>query len=259
MEASKNEKMVAFWSERARLYGNDPRANTNDIWLREVEIAYVGRAIQESPAKRVLDFGCANGFSTRRLAQSNPSSMFVGVDINTEMIRLAMEQNRKEPLANLAFQHLDILREPFEKGFNFIYAIRVFQNMDSLEFQKRIADRLCDLLSAGGRFLYVESYLDGYLSLNDDRESMGLSPLPIHPHLTLLSSEFDSHVANKVKLVRRDFVSSSYYLITRLVYSYLAKINDEPIDYNHPMHQVAAMVPQVGNYGPQRASLYVKA
>ena len=56
--------------------------------------------------------------------------------------------------------------------------------------------------------------------------------------------------------ISNDSLSSSYYLITRLLYSHIAKINGEPIDYNHPIHQVAAMIPQIGEYGPQRATLY---
>jgi SAM-dependent methyltransferase len=259
MNTGKTKQMVAFWSERARLYGNDPRANTNDVWLREVEIDYVNRAIQSSSAQRILDFGCANGFSTRRLAQANPSRAFVGVDINEEMIRVAREGAEREPIANLEFRWLDVLREPLDETFDFIYTIRVFQNIDGLETQKRIADLLFELMRPGGLFLYIESYLDGYLRLNEDRDKMGLTALPIHPHLSLLTDQFDGYIATKAKLLNRDFVSSTYYLVTRLIYSYIAKMNDESIDYNHPLHQVAAMVPQIGDYGPQRASLYVKA
>jgi hypothetical protein len=91
--------------------------------------------------------------------------------------------------------------------------------------------------------------------MNQDRVKMGLEPLPIHSHLTLLTNDFDSFASAKVKLVSRESLSSSYYLITRLLYSYIAKMNHEPIDYNHPIHQVAAMVPQIGDYGPQRAVL----
>ncbi len=106
--------------------------------------------------------------------------------------------------------------------------------------------------------LYIESYMHGYARLNDDRIRMGLAPLPIHEHLTLLTVDFDQYASTRMKLVRRDFVSSSYYLITRLLYSYIAKMNNEPIDYNHPIHQIAAMMPQIGEYGPQYACLYVK-
>ena len=71
MSVGKKDKMLNFWSERARLYAGDPRANTNDIWLREVEIAYVDKILHDDSYRNILDFGCANGYSTSRLAKSN--------------------------------------------------------------------------------------------------------------------------------------------------------------------------------------------
>jgi hypothetical protein len=124
--------------------------------------------------------------------------------------------------------------------------------------QKKIFDKLHELIEPGGSLLYVESYAGGYAQINEDRVRLGLTPLPIHSHLTLLTDEFDEHVAARMELVREDYLSSSYYLMTRLLYSYIAKMNGEPIDYNHPIHQVASMVPQVGDYGVQKARLYRK-
>jgi hypothetical protein len=125
--------------------------------------------------------------------------------------------------------------------------------------QKRVFDALRTLLVPNGAFLYIESYLDGYLQLNHDRERLGLAPLPMHPHLTFLTADFDLYVSEYLEKVRSDSLSSAYYLITRLVYSYIAKLANEPIDYNHPIHRVAAVVPQIGDYGPQRACLFRKA
>ena len=251
--------MITFWSERARLYESDTRANTNDIWLREVEIAYVDKILRSDSYRDILDFGCANGYSTSRLAKSKLHSRFTGVDVNPDMIDVAKANSEQESSPNLDFRKLDVLQDTITEQYHLIYAIRVFQNIESLEMQKKVLDRLYDLLKPNGMVLYIESYLDGYTRLNEDREKMGLKPLPIHEHLTLLTHEFDSHVASKMKLIRRDSLSSSYYLATRLLYSYIAKMNNEPIDYNHPIHQVAAMIPQIGDYGPQNASLYRKS
>lgn len=259
MSVVKKDKMLTFWSERARLYAGDPRANTNDIWLREVEIAYVDKILRGNAYRDILDFGCANGYSTSRLAKCNLQSRFMGVDINSEMIEVAKANSDKESSPNLDFRKLDVLQDTITEKYDLIYAIRVFQNIESLEMQKKVLDRLYELMKPNGMFLYVESYLDGYTRLNEDREKMGLTPLPIHEHLTLLTDEFDRHVSSKMKLIRRDSLSSSYYLATRLLYSYIAKMNNEPIDYNHPIHQVAAMIPQIGDYGPQNASLYQKS
>jgi SAM-dependent methyltransferase len=254
--STKSAKMMSFWSERAKLYEGDPRANTNDIWLREVEIAYVDRSIKAEAVTDILDFGCANGYSTTRLAKLNPKIRFVGGDINPDMIGVAEGYVETNPEVNLSFRLMDILNEQTHEKFDLIYAIRVFQNMDSLEMQKAVLDALVKLMNPGGRLLYIESYLDGYTKLNEDRIKMDLNPLPIHEHLTLLTDDFDNHVSSRLELLGRDHLSSSYYLITRLLYSYIAKINDEQIDYNHPIHQVAAIVPQIGEYGPQKASLY---
>jgi SAM-dependent methyltransferase len=258
MKTNKKEAMIGFWSERARQFQADPRANTNDIWLREVEINYTQQVFQTHKFSRALDFGCANGYTTTRLAKMNSAVTFMGVDINPDMIRVASSFPESEGLPKLSFRQVDVLTEKFDQQFDFIYAIRVFQNIETEEKQKQVFDKLFDRLSSGGRFLYVESYADGYGRLNEDRVTMGLTPLPIHPHLTLLTDSFDAHVEKHLTLVKRDYLSSSYYLITRLLYSYIAKMNGEEIDYNHPIHQVAAIVPQVGDYGPQIASLFRK-
>ena len=259
MNSTKKEAMINFWSERARSFQGDPRANTNDVWLREVEINYVQRVFQAQQFSRALDFGCANGYTTSRLAKMNPQVPFTGVDINPDMINIASTFPESEGLTNLSFRQMDVLTEKFEGQFDFIYAIRVFQNIETEEKQRQVFEKLGDYLKNGGMFLCIESYADGYARLNRDRVNMGLAPLPIHPHLTLLTDEFDDFAAKHLERVAHDYVSSSYYLMTRLLYSYIAKMNDEPIDYNHPIHQVASMVPQVGDYGPQKASVFRKS
>jgi SAM-dependent methyltransferase len=259
MHDDKKQRMVEFWSERAKQYGADPRANTNDIWLREIEINYIDAAIKECAPSDVLDFGCANGFTSARLARLNPAAKITGIDINADMIAIGKKDARDNKIDTLDFQCIDLLSADLCRTFDFIFAVRVFQNIQSPELQKKAADVLAGLLRPGGTLLYIESYVDGYKRLNDDRVAVGLPALPIHPHLTLLTDAFDEHVGGKLKFVRRDAVSSSYYYSTRLLYSQIARLSGEAIDYNHPIHQVAAQLPQIGDYGPQRACVFRKA
>lgn len=254
----KKKQMIAFWTDRVLKFKSGPRANTNDVWLREIEIEAVSRIIRENPVRRALDFGCANGYTTIRIAKQHPGCEFLGIDINGDMISVAKGLGRDEKCDNVSFVQADILAEAPDGQFDLVYAIRVFQNIEDLEIQKSVFDRLYDVIAPGGLFYFIESYADGYTILNADRQKMGLPLLPIHPHLTLLTDEFDNHVESNMKLLDRSWPSSSYYLITRLVYSYIAMKNDEPIDYNHPIHQVASMVPQIGSYGPQKSGLYRK-
>lgn len=254
----KKKQMMEFWTERAREFKSDPRANTNDIWLREIEIEAVSGIIRGHNRKCILDFGCANGYTTVRIAKKYPYSQFVGIDINGDMISVADDLAKSEKVTNVSFLQKDILSDSLDLQFDFVFGIRVFQNIEGLEMQESIFDRLYNLIAPGGLFYFIESYTDGYTMLNADRQKMGLPLLPIHSHLTLLTSEFDSHVESKMKLLEYSWPSSTYYLITRLLYSYIAMKDGEPIDYNHPIHQVASMVPQIGRYGPQKAGLYRK-
>jgi SAM-dependent methyltransferase len=255
---SKRESMLAFWSDRVNRFASDPRSNTNDVWLREVEIRCVNSVLNNHNCTTILDFGCANGYTTMRLAELNPERKFLGVDINRDMIQAANEALGAQPAQNVRFRQHDVLAARLDRHFDCIYAIRVFQNIESPDMQRAVFDKLEAHLRPGGVFYYIESYADGYARLNRDREALGLALLPIHTHLTLLTDDFDAHVSKRLDLVERSWPSSSYYLVTRLVYSYIAKVNNEPIDYNHPLHQVASMIPQVGDYGPQRAALYRK-
>ncbi len=253
---AKHQKMLDFWSERVKQFSSDPRANTNDIWLREIEISCVQKIINSHNFTNILDFGCANGFSTITLAKANPQCPFLGLDVNQDMIQAANEAAGK--LKNLKFKQIDILQEELTTKFDFIYAIRVFQNIESETKQLDIFDKLYSLLEPKGYFYFIESYAEGYEQLNSDRAGMDLPLLPIHPHLTLLTDKFDTHILSKMHLLERSSPSSSYYLITRLVYSYYAMLHDEPIDYNHPLHRIATLVPPIGVYGPQRAMLLQK-
>lgn len=257
--ATKKEQMVDFWSERAKEFKNDPRANTNDIWLREIEINYINKIISENAFKKVLDFGCANGYTTKKMVELNPGIQFTGLDINSEMIKAASQDSSNNAPGNIKF----VIRNLFEEGrlqenFDFIYCVRVLQNLETEELQKNIIDILCEMLNPGGYLLYIESYQAYYEILNDDRQSLGLEKLPIHKHLTLLTDELDKHAAAKLQNVSQDFIASTYYLVTRLLYSYIAKENNEPIDYNHQIHRIGAMLPQIGEYGPLKAMLFKK-
>ena len=87
--ADKYQAMMQFWTDRVQRYGPDPRSNTGDVWLREVEIAAVAGVLRRCKPRRVLDFGCANGYTTTRLAHACPDIDFVGIDINRDMISAA--------------------------------------------------------------------------------------------------------------------------------------------------------------------------
>ncbi len=251
----KQGSMIDFWSRRVREHGSDPESNTPDVWIRPVEIRAVKEMLNRLQPGRVLDFACANGYTTRKLAFDYPAISFVGIDINEEMIKAA---NAPPLPANLSFIHGDLFVDDIGSNYDLVICIRAIQNLESLGMQLSVFDRLHDTLAKDGHFFFIESYVDGYERINQDRVDFGLPPLPVQEHLTLLTGEFDEHVAKVMECVERGSPSSSYYLITRIVYTKLAVENNEKIDYNHPLHQLAAKAPPIGEYGPQKSGLFRK-
>lgn len=242
-----------FWNDRVNRYGKDPRSNSNDIWIREVEVNAICAIIEKVKPEKILDFGCANGHSTTKIANKFPHIKIVGCDINENMILSAQKENK---LKNLEFICSDVIFQ--EIGvFDLIVGTRVFQNIDSLHNQVQTAKALFEKsLKPEGHLFFIESYADGYEQINNDRVLFELPKLPILPHLTLLTDEFNIEIEKYMNMLERGSPTSTYYIVTRLVYSKLAQINEESIDYDHLLHKLAAACPQVGEYGPQRSYLY---
>src|SRR5205823_5189335 len=97
---------------RVRQFGSDPRTNTNDVWLREIEITSTARVICKHGPRRILDFGCANGYTTLQLARQHSDKTFLGVDINPEMITVATTAAAERGVANATFSVLDVRTDP---------------------------------------------------------------------------------------------------------------------------------------------------
>lgn len=63
------KKIKSYWDEKAALY-KDPRATTNDYWLRELEIKNIKEVLDKIKAKkRILDVGCGDGYSIIELSK----------------------------------------------------------------------------------------------------------------------------------------------------------------------------------------------
>jgi SAM-dependent methyltransferase len=65
---------------------------------------------------RVLDVGCGNGLTTRDVSRIARRGSALGVDLSSQMIRLAREVAAAEGLDNVEFQQADAQVYPFETG-----------------------------------------------------------------------------------------------------------------------------------------------
>ncbi len=75
---------------------------------------------------RILDIGCATGRIIEHLQGAAPASLFVGVDLSREMIRLAKKIRR----SRTEFVVGDIRNLPFrDVAFDFVYTLEVLEHL----------------------------------------------------------------------------------------------------------------------------------
>jgi arsenite methyltransferase len=87
---------AAFWNELAERYARQPLANPG-AFERKIEIT----RSRMKPTDVVLDIGCGTGSLALRLASSGAS--IHGLDISSEMIRIARGKAQADGVANVSF------------------------------------------------------------------------------------------------------------------------------------------------------------
>ena len=80
------DEIRQFWTEQAVEHGEAPDASWSDTSVIDLEVAQIVRRLEDGD--RVLDVGCANGYSTMQLAAQRAISIR-GVDYIPEMIESA--------------------------------------------------------------------------------------------------------------------------------------------------------------------------
>ncbi len=88
------EEIKDFWIRQAAEYGQSPSVSWSDYRVIEMEIRELVRRLDDGD--KVLDVGCANGFSTIQLA-SQKAIEIRGLDYLPEMIEQARASMRSLP------------------------------------------------------------------------------------------------------------------------------------------------------------------
>jgi len=167
------EKVKAFWQARAAADElAEGEVTHRDIWQRWLEIETIKKFVGKTD--RVLDVGCGNGFTTKRLAPL--VSEIVGMDYSEEMIRRA----QKDVPAGASFKVASVTElSPATAGmFTVVVSERCLINLASWEHQKQALANIASVIRPGGRFIFVEGCKDGRDNLNRMRQSAGLQPMP---------------------------------------------------------------------------------
>jgi len=121
MDPLGKKKLLDFYTRHLKDFGDAPQAVrwTPDGQLRRFETLL--RIAGDSSGKTVLDFGCGKGDLYGFMKEKGLSIHYCGIDINKDMIKLAV---RKYPEAE--FLVMDIDETDFNRHFDITFVCGVF-------------------------------------------------------------------------------------------------------------------------------------
>ena len=261
-----NELIKNYWNERAKIAStkqDSPQATTDDIYLRVLESNTLSAAISsiKKDDLKILDIGCGDGLTTCELLKNKKVQSVMGVDFSAEMIEIANRRKVHLQSEKILFKVGDVLKlNPDSLGyFDLVITNRCLINLENWEDQKLAINNIYQLLNKGGAYFATENFINGHNNMNKLRKSIQLSEIPVRWHNYFYDeSKYFEYVNSLFHEVEIDNFASSYYFITRSVYSKYAEVTGLPIDYNHKLHEIAVNFPTFGDFSPLKFIKHVK-
>ncbi len=106
------------------------------------------------PGTRHLEVGSGNGHDTTALAELNPHSQILGIDLNDDIVQVANQRVKDKGLTNLTHVTGDATTYPFNGKFHSMRAERVFQHLKDAEIAA-LVERLATIAEQGCVFSLV--------------------------------------------------------------------------------------------------------
>jgi ubiquinone/menaquinone biosynthesis C-methylase UbiE len=252
-----------FWTEQAKEHGLAPAASWSDRTVMEMEIREILRHLVDGD--RILDVGCANGFSTVQFA-SQRRVHIRGLDFIPEMIeqaRLRLARLTGKLQGNAEFDTGDItaLREPSE-SYDKVVVIRVVINLRDWPNQLQGVRECVRVLKPGGMLLLSEATAQGWQALNKFRREWGLPDIPMPAFNQYLDEErLLKAVSAQLELIEVNNFASTYYVWTRVLKPLMAQALEKKIDPAKPdmeWNRWCGLLPACGDYGTQKLFVFRK-
>jgi ubiquinone/menaquinone biosynthesis C-methylase UbiE len=257
------EQIREFWTRQAAAHGLSPAASWSDRPVMELEIRTLLPYLNDGD--RVLDVGCANGWSTIQFASQKRVSIR-GLDYIPDMIesaRKALDASRELLAGEVEFDVGNILdlQEP-DASYDKVVVIRVLINLGNWEHQLRGLRECARVLRPGGLFLMSEATLQGGERLNSFRAEWKLPPIPMPPFNQYLDQKrVIEEAASELELVEVVDFASTYYVASRVLKPLLANLAGAEIDVANPemeWNRFWSMAPAFGDYGTQKLFVFRK-
>lgn len=256
-EKYSQEEIFTHWTQQAKIHGQSYAASWSDIGVIELEIREILKHIQTGD--RVLDVGCANGFTTLALAGAKQIQIR-GLDYIPEMIaeagrRLLDQTDGVRGRASFAVGDITDLRES-EGAWDKVVVIRVLINLGNWENQRQALVQCSRMLRPGGLLLLSEATIQGWDRLNAFRREWGLADIPMPAFNTYLDdAKVIAASSGLFEAVEVSDFASSYYVGTRVLKPLLAKLAGTEERVADPLaewNRWVSLMPAAGDYGTQK-------
>ncbi|MBR0713029.1 class I SAM-dependent methyltransferase [Bradyrhizobium liaoningense] len=256
-----DQQIRSFWRDQAQRFGDDHRASWNDRHAIALEIAEISKWLRDG--MRVIDVGCANGFSTLSYAQQFRIDI-KGVDYIPEMIAAAKDRLAAQSLplaATVAFAEGNILdlQEP-DGLYDAAIVTRVVINLGQRERQVAALREAARVVRTGGRLLVSEATQEGLRQLNAFRAEWGLGPIPEPQFNNYVDAELMRTAASDLVVLEEiSNFASTYFVGTRVLKPLLAGLIGNKVDPSRPdmeWNRFFATLPSGGDYGTQKLFVF---
>ena len=183
------EEIKSFLDPTGIAHGQSPSASWSDHRVIEMEIREIISRLDDGD--RVLDVGCANGYSTIQLASQRVIKIR-GLDYIPQMVEEARRRLQSLPSPILGDVEFDVgnilqLGEAAE-SYDKLIVIRVLINLESWDNQLPHCRNARACLRQGGTLLLSEATLQGWNKLNGLRREW-ISEISQCPALTVISTK----------------------------------------------------------------------
>jgi ubiquinone/menaquinone biosynthesis C-methylase UbiE len=257
------EQIREFWTQQAIQHGQSPSASWSDHMVIEMEIREILNHLTDGD--KVLDIGCANGYSTIQLAAQRKIQIR-GLDYVPEMIeqgnqRLSELKGRLSGTVEFGVDDIRALGEPSE-SYDKVVVIRVIINLGDWTNQLQALRECVRVLKSGGTFILSEATLQGWRQLNKFRREWGLSDIPMPPFNSYLDQDrVIGALAPDLEVVSINDFASTYYVGTRVLKPLLIQALGADINAANPSmewNRWFSQLPAWGDYGTQKLLLFRK-
>lgn len=142
-------------------------------WRSRIETYSFMKRIGSLEGKKVVDVACGEGFYTRKLRQAGATEV-VGVDLSDAMIRLALDEEGREPLG-ITYRVEDACAESDRQEFDVAVSAWLLVYARNRAELATMCRGLASRLKSGGRFVTFTGNPDLYAFKHVDYRKYGFS------------------------------------------------------------------------------------